>query len=254
MSVEERSPVIGKRHKGHDVNQPSIVKETSATKLVRVETRSRQNPGAVFSNLGHILSVDLLRECYCSLDGSKAVGTDGVTKEEYGEDLENNLTELLLQLRRGTYIPQASRTVEIPKVDGSKRPLAIACVEDKIVQDAARRILECIFEPLFKEFSYGFRPNLNCHKALVALDQNLMKWNTGAVLEVDIRKCFTSIPHEKLLEILGNKVSDSRFLYLVTKLIKAEVMDAAGKVEKPEQGTPQGSILSPRTQLTTFKI
>ena len=98
--------------------QPSIVDKTSATKLARVETKSRQSGHEVFSNLGHILSMDLLRECYRSLDAKKAVGIDGVTKEAYGHGLEVKLSGLLLRLRQGTYVPKPARIVEIPKSDG----------------------------------------------------------------------------------------------------------------------------------------
>jgi group II intron reverse transcriptase/maturase len=245
MSVEGRGPVTSKWDKGNDVIQPSTVKQTSATKLTRVELRSRQNPDEVFTNLGHILDVDLLRECYRRLDGSRAVGIDGITKETYGEGLEGKLAELIQRLRRGTYIPQSSRIVEISKVDGTKRPLAIACTEDKIVQDAVRCVLERVFEPTFADFSYGFRPGRNCHMALVALDQNLMRSDTGAVLDVDIRQCFSSIPHGKLAEILSRKIADKRFLHLVLKLIKAETVNDDGVAESPSAGTPQGSILSP---------
>ena len=121
--------------------QHSTVNKTSATKLARVEVKSRQNPTLMFSNLGHIIDLDLLLECHRSLDGSKAIGIDGVTKDAYGKSLEKNLTDLLRRIRMGTYIPQPSRTVHIPKLDGTTRPLAIACVEDKIVQEACKRIL-----------------------------------------------------------------------------------------------------------------
>ena len=118
------------------MSQHSTVIQTSATKLARVEVKSRQEPEVVFSNLGHIIDESLLRECFNSLDGSKAIGIDGVTKVSYGVSLEKNLQSLLIKIRKGTYIPKPSRVVEIPKLDGTTRPLAIACVEDKIVQEA----------------------------------------------------------------------------------------------------------------------
>jgi group II intron reverse transcriptase/maturase len=227
------------------VIQHSTVNKTSATKLARVEVKSRQNPVLVFSNLGHIIDLDLLRECHRSLDGSKAVGIDGVTKDTYGKNLEKNLTDLLQRIRTGTYIPKPSRTVDIPKLDGTTRPLAIACVEDKIVQEACKRILERIYEPLFLPESFGFRPGSNPHKALVALDGHLKSPNNGAVIDVDLRKAFDTIPHDHLEEMLRRKISDARFLHLLLKLIRAEVIGSDGEVRRNTCGVPQGSILSP---------
>ena len=225
--------------------QHSTVNKTSATKLARVEVKSRREPELVFSNLGHIIDLDLLRECYRSLDGSKAVGIDGVTKILYGKNLEANLTDLLHRIRMGTYIPHPSRTVDIPKLDGTTRPLAIACVEDKIVQEACKRILERIYEPLFLPESFGFRPGSSPHKALVALDGHLQSPNNGAVIDVDLRKAFDTIPHCHLEEMLRRKISDARFLHLLLKLIRAEVIGSDGEARKNLCGVPQGSILSP---------
>ena len=243
--MEQRIPVIGNRMEGDIVNQPSKVNKTMNTKLLRVELKSRGNPNEIFSNLGHILSQYYLVECFNSLDGNKAIGIDKATKEGYGKELEGNLSKLLIKIRNGSYYPLPTRTVEIPKNDGTMRPLSIACIEDKIVQEAVRRILEAIFEPHFLDCSHGFRPKKNCHGALVNLDKNLMNGNTGAVLEVDIKKCFPSIPHENLIHILTNKISDKRFLHLIIKLIRCESLDAQGNVVKNMIGVPQGSILSP---------
>lgn len=225
--------------------QHSQVNKTSATKLARVEVKSRQEPDMVFSNLGHIIDLDLLRECYRSLDGSKAVGIDGVDKDSYGEKLEENLSDLLGRVRKGSYKPKPSRTVEIPKTDGTKRPLAIGCLEDKIVQEACKQILERIYEPIFLPLSFGFRPGSSPHKALVALDGHLKSPHNGAVIDLDLRKAFDMIPHSRLEEIIREKISDNRFMYLLLKLIRAEVVGADGQTRKNECGVPQGSILSP---------
>lgn len=225
--------------------QHSEVKQTSATKLVRVELKSQNDASCVFNNLGHIIDVELLRECFRDLDGSKAVGIDGVTKAAYGANLESNITDLILRVRKGTYIPQASRLVGIPKIDGTKRTLAIACVEDKLVQDACKRILERIYEPIFLPVSFGFRPGSNPHKALVALDGHLKLPQTGALIDVDLRKAFDMIPHEFLEKFLRVKISDERFLHLILKLIKAETIDAENVRRRNTCGVPQGSALSP---------
>jgi len=220
-------------------------REGLQTKLERVEQRSRQDRRAVFNNLGHLVNLELLQRCYHELDGSKAVGIDGVTKEEYGENLRVNLTELLMKIRRASYHPQAARIVEIPKADGTTRPLAIACFEDKIVQEAVRRIIERIFEPVFLDCSYGFRPGRSCHQALVTLKGDLMSWECKAVLEVDLRKYFNTIPHKPLIRLLKLKIADERFLNLITKLLKAPTLNEQGETVRNGVGSPQGSILSP---------
>ena len=215
------------------------------TKLDRIGQRSRKDPQATFNNLGHALDLDLLRTCFHSLDGRKAVGMDGITKEQYGRKLESNLQELLKRIRNGSYYPQPARIVEIPKVDGSTRPLAISCTEDKIVQEAVRQILEQIYEPHFLDCSYGFRPGRNAHQALADLDKRLLKESCRAVMDIDLRKYFNTIPHKPLGKLLQKKVKDRRLLYLIIKLLKAPTMDKDGKVQCNEMGSPQGSILSP---------
>jgi group II intron reverse transcriptase/maturase len=198
----------------------------------------------VFNNIWHLLTEDFLHEAYQSLPGWKAIGIDKVTKEMYEKDLHRNIRELYLKIQRGHYRPQAARIVQIPKEDGSTRPLAISCFEDKIVQKAVSRILEAIHEPLFLPCSYGFRPKHNCHEALKALMRSTYTFENGALIEIDIRKCFNRIPHDHLLIFLKQKISDQRFLKLVEKLITTPVLED-GKEEISIIGCPQGSIISP---------
>jgi group II intron reverse transcriptase/maturase len=216
-----------------------------STKLKRISELSAGDKSLVFNNLGHIINLEMLREMHDRLDAKKAIGIDGVTKETYGKNLQNNLGDLLRRIRRGTYRPQPARIVEIPKEDGSTRPLAIACLEDKIVQLASSEILSSIYEPLFLPCSYGFRPKLGCHDALKALNQAVYKVSDGAVVEIDLRKYFNSIPHGPLLEFLSAKIGDRRFLWLLTVLLRAPTMDTQGVVVENECGSPQGSIVSP---------
>jgi len=152
------------------VSVHSLDGPTWSTKLQRIGELSAQRKDLVFNNLGHILSTEWLRELYRQLDGSKAIGIDGITKEAYGKNLDQNLLGLIQRIRRGQYRPQASRIVEIPKEDGSTRPLAISCFEDKLVQLAVSTILGQIYEPLFLPCSFGFRPGQSCHDALRALN------------------------------------------------------------------------------------
>jgi group II intron reverse transcriptase/maturase len=186
----------------------------------------------------------LLCECYQELDGKKAIGIDGVTKEAYGRKLEDNLQDLLARIRKHAYKPQASRLVEIPKEDGSTRPLAISCFEDKIVQLAVSKLLTAVFEPQFLPCSYGYRERVNGHEALRALMKYSNQFLSGATLEIDLQKYFNSIPHDKLQGVLAEKISDKRFLKLIEKLIRAPVV-VNGKLELNQLGCPQGSIISP---------
>lgn len=218
--------------------------KTWSTKLKRIGERSASDRCAVFNNIGHTIDADLLRETYRLLDGTKAVGIDGVTKEKYGQRLEENLTNLLQRLRRGQYQPKPSRIVEIPKEDGSKRPLAISCFEDKLIEHAASRILSAIYEPLFLPCSHGFRPGKNCHDALRSLSQATYKYPDGAIVEIDIRKYFNSIPLGPLRELLRKKITDRRFLGLLEALITAPIM-VNELVVPNERGCPQGSGISP---------
>ena len=165
----------------------------------------------VFNNLGHLLNADLLKGQFQRLDGKKAVGIDGVTKATYALNLDENIQGLIERIRKGRYQPKPARVIAIPKEDGSTRPLAISCLEDKLVQLAVSSILSQIYEPLFLPCSYGFRPGLNCHDALRALQQSTFRnWN-GAVVEIDIRKYFNTIPHAALQQMLRAKISDRRF-------------------------------------------
>lgn len=217
---------------------------TGQTKLDRISELSAKDKGLMFNNLGHMINLSLLKAQFQQLDGTKAVGIDKETKANYANQLEENLADLLKRIRRGTYRPQPARLVEIPKEDGSFRPLAISCLEDKIVQSTINLILTKIYEPLFLPCSYGFRQGKSCHDALRALSKATFQFWNGAVAEIDLRKCFNTIPHEKVMECLRKKISDERFLGLINRLLKTPILKD-GKVIANELGCPQGSILSP---------
>lgn len=214
------------------------------TKLDRIGKIAAEQKDVVFNNIGHAIDLDLLRESYKQLDGNKAVGIDGITKDAYGMKLEENLQILLRKIRRGAYKPQASRMVEIPKEDGSTRPLAISCFEDKITQMAVKTILTLIYEPLFLPCSYGYREEIGPHDALRALMAYSNQNKDGATVEIDLRKYFNSIPHSVLMQILQEKISDKRFLKLIETLIRSPTLDQ-GRARLNEVGCPQGSIISP---------
>jgi RNA-directed DNA polymerase len=219
-------------------------RESWLTKLERIGVLSAANKELVFNNIGYLISVDMLKEQYWQLNGKKAVGIDKVTKASYGEKLDENIKVLMQTIRRGTYKPKPARITEIPKEDGSTRPLAISCLEDKLVQLAVSTILSEIYEPLFLPSSYGFRPGKGCHDALKALSKSVFPNMNGAIVEIDIRKYFNTIPHKELMKFLRNKISDRRFLRLIEVLIKTPIKDGRRIVENT-CGCPQGSIISP---------
>jgi Retron-type reverse transcriptase len=142
------------------------------TKLERIGVLSAQDPRVVFNNLGHLINADMIKEQYWRLDRNKAAGIDKVTKDAYGICLDENINGLVKRVKRGTYKPKPARITQIPKEDGSTRPLAISCLEDKLVQLAASKILSKIYDPLFLQCSYGFRAGRSCHDALRALSSS----------------------------------------------------------------------------------
>lgn len=243
MFVERRAGSLSER-KRETMTGHSNTRMTRTTKLDRIRNRAQTHPETVFHNLGHVVTAELMHEAYQQLDGKKAVGIDKVDKETYGKELSSNVCRLIEKIRRRQYRHKASRIVEIPKEDGSTRPLAISCFEDKMVEWAVSKILEQIFEPIFLPFSYGFRPKRNCHDALRAVTRYTYQFTDGATVEIDIRKCFNMIPHEHLMSFLRKKISDERFLWLVEALIIAPVIEGGDAVAL-KRGCPQGSIASP---------
>lgn len=136
------------------------------TKLARISQLSSEHPEMVFTSIGHLINKELLKECNKEMDGKKAVEIDGIAKETYEANLEENLDELIRKMKRKAYKPKPAKRVEIPKENGKPRPLSIYCYEDKLVQEALRRILEAVFESHFYEEMMGFRSGRNCHMAL----------------------------------------------------------------------------------------
>jgi RNA-directed DNA polymerase len=158
------------------------------TKLKRIAWLSASDPRKRFDNLMHHFNVESLVACFHELDGTKAVGTDGITKAQYGEHLEENLHDLVERMKRMAYRPQPVRQVLIPKdgPPGAMRPLGISVLEDKLVQKMMQKVLESVYEPLFLDCSYGFRPGRGCHDAIKALYQHLYHHEVEVVIDVDL--------------------------------------------------------------------
>ncbi|BAG41021.1 reverse transcriptase [Orientia tsutsugamushi str. Ikeda] len=222
----------------------SIDRNTWLTKLERIKLLSSKNQDIKFNNLGHIIDLKMLEEQYKELDSKKAIGIDGITKEDYGKKLKANLLSLLTRIRKGQYQAKPARIVKIPKEDGGKRPLVISCFEDKIIESTVSKILNSVFEPIFLKYSYGFHPKLNAHYALRELNRLTYDFNKVAIVEIDITKCFNTIKHCELMEFLRKRISDKKFLRLVMKLIETPIIENDTIVTNKE-GCRQGSIVSP---------
>jgi RNA-directed DNA polymerase len=217
-----------------------------ATDLTWIGERARKDPGLVFTSLyHHIYDEDNLRACYDALEGRKATGVDGVTKEEYGKRLEENLRDLSERLRRMGYRPGPKRRSYIPKPGSEKgRPLGISRFEDKIVEEATKRTLEPIYEAVFEDSSYGYRPKRSPHRCLDELGRTIQQRKVNHVVEADIKSFFDEVNHEWMIKFLRHRIGDERVIRLIIRMLKSGIMED-GLVRASEEGTPQGSILSP---------
>jgi RNA-directed DNA polymerase len=197
-----------------------------------------------FTALLHHVTIDLLRDSFFALKRQAAPGVDGVTWQEYETGLEDRLIDLHSRVHRGTYRAQPSRRVYIPKTDGRQRPLGIAALEDKIVQQAAVTILNQIYEVDFQGFSYGFRPGRSPHQALDALSVGLHRKRVNWVLDADIRGFFDNMNHEWTMKFVEHRVADRRMLRLIQKWLQAGISED-GQWSETKVGTPQGAVVSP---------
>ncbi len=218
--------------------------ENMSPGLQRVMERARRNPHERQFALAYLIDVDALRRSYHRLRNKAAVGVDGVTKEEYGQNLEANLQDLHVRLKTIKYRHQPIRRVHIPKDKNRTRPIGISATEDKIVQDALREILEAIYEQDFLDCSHGFRPGRRPHDALKALNQAVRKGGANVILEADIVSFFDSIDRPMLKKMLQERIADKSFMRLVAKCLQVGVLDGE-MFSRPDKGTAQGSVLSP---------
>ncbi len=217
--------------------------KSMSPKLLEVAERAKR-PNARFFALAYLIDVPALERAYKRLRKRAAVGVDGVSVEQYGKGLQENLRDLHQRMKAGKYRHQPLRRTYIRKEDGSTRPIGISTVEDKIVQTALREVLETVYEPAFKDCSFGFRPGRSAHDAvrsiLQACDRGKVKW----VLEADIMSFFDSINRRKLQEMLQERVPDGSIKRLVGKCLKVGVLEGE-TLSWSKAGTTQGSTLSP---------
>ncbi len=241
-AVEERGPAKGN---AASKTRPGLCAgQDASSALDRVRQRALKDKEARFTALLHHVDVDRLRAAYKALSRNAAAGVDGVTWEDYGQNLEENLRGLHERVHRGSYRAKPTRRAYIPKGDGRLRPLGIAALEDKILQRAVVEVLNGIYEADFVGFSYGFRPGRSPHDALDALAAGIYNKKVSWVLDADIRDFFTSIDHRWLEKFLEHRIADRRVLRLIQKWLSAGVIED-GKWSQAEGGTAQGASVSP---------
>ncbi len=241
--VEERGPA-----KGNSL-QDSVVRTQSrgaaSTGLERVRQAAGRDRKQKFTALlHHVYDLERLRRAYRAINPKAAKGVDGETWKSYGEELEENLQDLSERLKRGAYRGSPTRGTEITKADGRKRPLGIPTVEDKIVQRAATEVLNAIYEEDFLDFSHGFRPGRDPHRALDALATGIHRKRVNWVLDADIRSFFDTLDHECLIQFIEHRVGDQRIVRLIRKWLSAGVLKD-GEWKRSEKGTVQGGSISP---------
>ena len=212
--------------------------------LERIRQVARQGKKEKFTTLLHHISTDHLEQAFLELKEDAAPGVDGLTWRDYGADLERNLEELHARVHRGAYRAQPSRRVYIPKPDGRQRPLAVAALEDKIVQRATVAVLNAIYEEDLLGFSYGFRPGRSTHHALDALVVGIESTKVNWILDADIRSFFDEISQDWLVRFLEHRIGDRRIIRLIQKWLKAGILED-GVLTVSERGTGQGAVISP---------
>jgi RNA-directed DNA polymerase len=214
------------------------------TSLHAIAHAAQRDKRKRFKSLYSYLNTEMLREAYHNLNKDAAPGVDRVLYEDYGNNLEENLIELVARLREKRYHAKVVRRVHIPKENGKTRPLGIPVLEDKLVQWVVREILQTLFEPLFNQRSYGYRPGRSARQAVEALWQELMG-KYRFVVEVDIKSFFDTINHEWMIRMVEQRVSDKSVVGLIKQWLRAGIIQEDGTIENPEMGTPQGGVISP---------
>lgn len=218
--------------------------ETVSTKLARIAELARTAPTLVLTTLAHHIDLEFMHEAYRRIKKNRAVGVDDQTAEEFEGNLEENLQTLLNGLKTGTYKAPPVKRYYIPKDDGQQRPIGVPTLADKVMQQAVRMILEAVYEQDFSDSSHGFRPKRSCHSALKTLWHGLMNLGGGWIIDADVKGYFDTINHSHLREMLDQRVRDGVLRRMIDKWLKAGVMED-GHVTYPEDGTPQGGVISP---------
>lgn len=242
-SAEGRGPAR------RNIDQPNLDRTQRPGKrrsrgLLGVREAAHRDRSLKFTALLHHIGPELLTSSFYDLKKTAAVGVDGVTWHEYGQDLEARIADLHGRIHRGAFRAKPSKRVYIDKSDGRKRPLGIPSLEDKIVQHAVRTVLQCIYEEDFVGFSYGFRPRRSQHQALDALYVGITEKRVNWILDADIEGFFDNIDRDWLVKFIEHRVGDKRIVRLIQKWLNAGIIEGTDWSDNGK-GTPQGAILSP---------
>ena len=214
------------------------------TKLNLISEIAKRDGKSRLNNLTHLLGEENLKQCFSTLKKGKAAGIDAISVEEYGINLDQNVSHLIKRMKAQSYHPQPVRRTYIAKANGKMRALGIPAVEDKIIQRGITDILGAIYEADFLDFSYGFRPHRSCHQALKRLDQIIMTQPINHIIDADIKGFFDNVDHEWMMKFLGVRINDSNFLRLIKRFLNNGYMEE-GKLHPTTEGTPQGGVVSP---------
>lgn len=212
------------------------------TKRKDITYQMRQ--GYKLQTIMHYVNREMLKKQHDNQQNNKACGIDGVSKEEYGKNLEENIDNLLKKMKEFSYRPKPVRRTHIPKSNGKLRGLGIPCYEDKLVQGAMADVLNEIYENRFLTCSYGFRPNKNCHQAISQINWLLMTKKINYILDADIEGFFDNIDHDIMMMFLEHEIEDKNFLRYVKRFLKSGIMEDY-KYHESDKGTPQGGLISP---------
>ena len=234
-------PLLGRTQRRNSDGTPFIARSRG---LLGVHEAARRDKKQKFTSLLHHLTADLLRASFFELKKQAAPGIDGETWGDYAVDFKRRIEDLHGRIHRGAYRAKPSKRIYIPKPEGGMRPLGIAALEDKIVQQAARTVLECIYEQDFLGFSYGYRPERSSHQALDALFVGISRRKVNWIIDADIRGFYDNISHEWLMKFVEHRIADKRMLRLLKKWLRAGVSED-GEWSRTKVGTPQGAVISP---------
>jgi RNA-directed DNA polymerase len=212
--------------------------------LLKVVERAKKDPNARMYSLARLIDPDALKRAFARIRKDAAVGVDGITKDQYGQQLEENIQQLHGRLKAGQWRHRPIRRVHIPKAPGKTRPIGISCIEEKVVQGALTEVLEAIYEQDFLPCSYGFRHGCSAHDAIRALNVMVFRERFVWILEADIQAFFDSLDRNRLKEILQLRVADQSFMRLVGKCLHVGILDGEA-FSQPDEGTVQGSVISP---------
>ena len=219
-------------------------RESVSQALERVRIAARRGKKERFTSLLHHIDPEMLRTAFYAIKRDAAPGVDGMTWETYEQDLDRRIEDLHTRVQAGAYRALPSRRSYIPKEDGTRRPLAVAALEDKIVQRATAAVLNVIYEEDFLGFSYGFRPNRSQHDALDAMIVGISSKKVNYILDADIRSFFTEVSQQWVVRFLEHRIGDKRIIRLVQKWLRSGILED-GIVTIEEKGTGQGSVISP---------